>query len=150
MSISQLNEIVSCEVRRVLEQTAYLFTEDEAGVPCFEGWASVGVFITFSGNPSGYIHMWTTDALTEAAAVNMLGLESPDQITDKNKKDALKELLNISIGHILTRLFGKNVLFELGIPEELDPDLLPGDMKDPRSIWIDVEDEPLLVVLRTV
>ncbi|MFW5784761.1 MAG: chemotaxis protein CheX [Chitinispirillaceae bacterium] len=150
MSIRQLNEVVSCEVRRVLEQTAYLFTEEESVPPSFDGWASAGVFLTFSGTPSGYIHMWTTDALMEAAAVNMLGLDSPDQITNKNRLDALKELLNISTGHILTRLYGKNVLFELGIPEELDPDLLQGDIKDPRSIWIDAEDEPLLVVLRTV
>ncbi|MFP4164062.1 MAG: chemotaxis protein CheX [Chitinispirillaceae bacterium] len=150
MSANKMNEMIACEVRRVLEQTAFLFTCEQAEQPSFEGWADAGVFLTFSGTPSGYIHMWTTDALMEEAAMNMLGMDSADSLTKKNKLDVLKELLNISAGHILTNIYGKNVLFELGIPEKLEMGLLDGDIKDTRSVWINAEDEPLLVVFRTV
>ncbi len=147
---SSIQDAVTVEVRRIVEQATFMFTEELKTPPQDDSWADLGVFITFCGEPSGWIHLWTTDNFAKASAMNMLGMDCADDITFDNKRDSLKELLNIAAGHVLTSVFGKNLLFELGIPEPLSTALLKHDMQDARASWIDADGEPLLIVFRLI
>jgi hypothetical protein len=107
----------------VLQRQTFLFAEptpvDSLPIPEL-GWIQAA--INFTGPFSGAFELALAPELQREATANILGIHSDDSITQASCNDALKELLNVVSGHLLTTLAGETAVFDLGIPT-VSPDL---------------------------
>lgn len=113
-----LNEIVV----RVFEQTAFLFLEpaDLAGGISFDNMELVQVHISFSGDAEGEVSLVLPLEMCRELSSNILG-EDISESDDRDKCiDAIKEVLNIITGQLLTKLFGYRALFNLSSPQVME------------------------------
>jgi hypothetical protein len=100
-------------VADVLEAQAFMFADEgdgdlpEGAGPCAE--------IRFDGPTRGHLALALHGGLAVDLAANVLGLE-PEACTADIAADALKEVANVACGQILTRIWGEEVVFQLGIP----------------------------------
>lgn len=123
MSIDSL-DILSNTAIETLERFAFLLGDPldarEAGLlplpPCI--WLCA---LTFSGARAGQIALAAAPDLARQIAVNLYSLE-PDEITEIQAMDALKELLNIMTGNYLHALEGDAPIFDLSAPVLTTPD----------------------------
>lgn len=88
-----------------------------------------GASVTFTGPFSGKLFISITSDMMEPLAMNMLGLESCDNLSEGIVvEDALKELLNVICGNLLPAIASDEVVFYIDGPEMLDdpnpPELL--------------------------
>lgn len=117
-------EVLVKEFSDVLEHMAFLFAEpvavDEAPPPSEGLLVSIG----FSGPFQGRLRLAMPSPMSVDLAANFLGIEA-DEAADPNiVHDAIKELLNVTCGHVLTSLAGTEPVFSLAPPhvENLTPD----------------------------
>jgi CheY-specific phosphatase CheX len=102
----------------VLEQLAYMFATDveldrvNAGVASY-----LQARMQFTGEPSGSVSVAVPREVAREIAANILGLEPDDPAVDRRLSDALGEVLNVTCGHLLTRLFGEEPVFTMTVPE---------------------------------
>jgi CheY-specific phosphatase CheX len=110
-----LNEIVS----KVFEQTAFLFPEaaDLSGGISFEDFELIHVYISFTGDAEGEVSMVLPFEMCRELSSNILGEDFPETEEREKAIDAVKEMLNIITGQLLTKLFGHKGLFNLSSPE---------------------------------
>jgi len=103
----------------VLEQGAFVFPEPadlQEGVN-LHGFKFVRSKLFFSGVSSGEIIIMAPAELCMELSANMLG-EDIDPACPKEKyMDALKEMLNIMAGQLLTSLYGETEVFNMTAPE---------------------------------
>jgi len=109
-----LKEIVS----QVFEQTAFLFPEpvDLADGISFDDLELFLVTINFTGEAEGETSLILPMEMCRELSANILGEDSVDGDDKEKYIDAVKELLNIITGQLLTRLFGHTALFNLSAP----------------------------------
>ncbi|HPO15431.1 MAG TPA: response regulator [Candidatus Hydrogenedentes bacterium] len=111
-------ELLKKTFTHVLEQYAFLFGDplEESGPPSEIG-ACLCATMEFVGPINGTLALAMPAMLCQELASNVLGLESDDAATEAAAADALKELLNITCGNLLTALAGDQVIFDLSVPE---------------------------------
>lgn len=144
------NEMVSEVFCNVIEQVAFMFAEvarlqdlrltDEA---------FVRASMSFDGQLRGRLDMAVPKESCATLAANVLGLEPDDEAVVAGAADSLKELLNVTCGHILTSLAGDRPVFDLSIPEvsDLDAAALQTLLEAPGTVGFRVEESPVLLRL---
>ena len=73
--------------------------------------------ISFEGPVKGALHLAVSRSMSIEIAANSLGMDPEDPEVASKGEDALKELLNVVCGNVLTELAGEEPVFDLSIPE---------------------------------
>jgi len=103
----------------IAESLAFMFVEepeDESStVPEDDDLALA--YMSFMGPFTGKLIMAVPTALCPEIAANVLGLDPDDPLVQDKPYDALKELLNVTCGNLLTAIAGDEPVFDLTPPE---------------------------------
>jgi len=144
-----LKETTITVISKILEETAYVFTEipDENPVPDPRHWDATGVVLRYYGSENGEMRMWASQGFARCVAANMLGIDEDDATAASKGLDALKESLNIILGNYITTVYGVEPVFDLGLPEPLSHDRLKSDMAHPDAIFLTADEYPVLFVV---
>lgn len=142
----QLSRIFS----QVLEQFAFMFSDAAARddiVPA--GDAFLQAKMTFTGAISGSLSLTVPATLGPQIAANVLGADREDQVAPSDGEDAIKELLNMTCGQLLTAIAGEKPVFELTVPaiSRLGSNDWQNLLNSDNSLLFIVEDSPVLVSL---
>ena len=132
----------------VLEKFAFLFGEpcqmDE--IPEVDG-ELVTVSMKFAGDYSGLLMLAVPRKIGLDIAANALGVDPDDDTALRRSEDALKELLNLTCGHLLTSSVGSKPVMDLSVPEV---SLMDGDewnemIANERTALFLIDDSPALL-----
>jgi hypothetical protein len=147
--MSTLRDTAEQTISRILGEAAFIFTDtiDEKSRPSVDSWDADGVSLTFVGPTSGEIRMWVGKGFACYAAANMLGIDESSEDAQKKGLDALKELLNMIVGNFITAAWGEAPVFNLGIPKNIERELLSKDYLNPYTIWLQAEANPVLFTI---
>ncbi|MCP3981442.1 MAG: chemotaxis protein CheX [bacterium] len=135
----------------VLETLAFMFGEssDRTEVPqqvpsCIEA------SIRFAGPSAGTLTMLAPSPVAGELAANLLGLDAVCH-EDELARDAIGELMNVTMGHLLTTIAGEAPVFDLSPPQvaAASPDRWPQIAESPQTVALIVEDNPVLLQLST-
>lgn len=138
-------EALSKVAVRILEEAAFLFSDDLAPADRPDHtWQPIGAGLEYEGSEdAGHVQVWADADMVRSLASNMLGLDEEDPESGAHVADALKELLNMVLGNVLTEVWGTEPVFHLGIPTLLD-----GSEWNPqaatRGLWLSVEGHPVV------
>jgi chemotaxis protein CheY-P-specific phosphatase CheC len=133
----------------VLEQLAFMFV-DEPDSDGPEEPADLAVAtMSFNGPFSGQLSLVVPRAMAPTLAANVLGLDLEDGSITQAPYDALKELLNVTCGNLLTAIAGDEPVFDLTVPEieERPADDWSELSERPNTIHRVVEDFSVLLSL---
>jgi len=136
----------------VLEQLAFMFAEPpENETPHLAAGGIVQATMGFKGPFDGTLDLVVPRAMCEELAANVLGLEPDDEMVTHAPFDALKELLNVTCGNLLTALAGEEPIFDLTIPEValLGDSAWPALRERPETVYYLVDRYPVLLHLET-
>ncbi len=111
------NDMLIESLSEALETTAFMMPlppEEELPAPS----QGVLVRIKFNGPVSGTVELWAGSEFAQMMAANMMGLEPDDEETQSKSTDAVKELVNIIGGVLLTKLADSPAdMFNLTVPQ---------------------------------
>jgi len=146
---SEVKEKAIEVISRILSESAFIFTDplEEDEQPNVEEWDAEGVFLGFRGYCEGKIYMWAGKEFLRYAAANMLGIDEESDEASEKGMDALKEILNIIVGNLLTTVYGPEPVFDLGIPGRLSPEEIRDGFNDENAIWLQAEGNPVLFLV---
>lgn len=137
----------------VAESLAFMFTEDldEVGEPAVADTRFVRAHMEFRGPFTGTLQMAVPESMCPEITANVLGLDPEDELVTKQPHDALKELLNVTCGNVLTALAGEAPVFDLTVPEvaPLDHTAWEALKSEPGVLYCVVDDNPVLLKLET-
>jgi CheY-specific phosphatase CheX len=134
----------------VAENLAFMFVDPpeedefpEPTGPCVR--AEMG----FVGPFTGTVSLAVPESLCPQIAANVLGLDPDDELVTAKPHDALKELLNVTCGNLLTRIAGDEPVFDLTVPEviSLDEESWQAYQENPKTVGLILEDEPIIIGL---
>ncbi len=126
---------------QVLGKLAFMFAEPvERGKSGDTPQEALQAVVAFSGPLHGRLSVAVPREWCSELAANILGVDEEDDAAVENLKDALKELVNVSCGHVLTAVAGEQPQFDLSPPEVND---LSGD--DWRRLSADSETIPMII-----
>jgi len=108
------NELLAESLGEMLEEAAFIFTEAQAEPPPFQGQA-LEARIGYQGPHVGELRLVADAGLAATLAANLLGEDEGDATRGK-AGDAVGELLNMFVGVWVAKLFGEQVLCQLGVP----------------------------------
>jgi len=138
---------VFCEVT---EQLAFMFGEpaEKDDLPAPDG-ECLETSMRFTGDRAGTLSLAVPAAVAPEVAANVLGLDPDDPSVQAGATDALKEMLNVTCGHVVTALAGEEPVFDLSVPEirSLDPDQWQARLDDPQTVAFLLDDNPVLLRL---
>lgn len=143
--------ILSEVLRQVLERFAFMFSElvPREELPPTESEHRLAE-MSFTGRVSGSLAMAVPKEMCQEIAANVLGIEADDALAIKDAEDALKEVLNLTCGQVLTSIAGEKALFDLSVPEtaELDAAGWQSFLEEPETVAFLVDDNPVLLRLK--
>ena len=148
MNDNQAREVVENVFCDILERVAFLFADpakkDEIEGAC-ENYLCANLI--FAGPEKGSVSLVVPNSLSKEIAANVLGLEPDDDLVREGAGDALKELLNVTCGHILTSLLGTKMVFDLSAPEMevYDESAWREMLRAPNTVGVLVEESPVLL-----
>lgn len=147
MDNDSVNEIMCYTAVSVLETAAFLLVDDET----IEFSRNIisgleGASIQFRGFREGRVFLWMSEKTADVAAVNMLGVDEGYEVSDKQRNDVLKEILNMITGNLLTAMFGDRAVFKLCIPEIVNNEEVIENLPE-TVIAISVEESPIAVCI---
>ena len=134
----------------VLEKLAFMFgdpveKEDlpEAGEKYLEA------RIDFAGVMSGDLTLAAPADICVEISANILGVDEDDVPAMGQSDDALRELLNITCGNLVTAMAGEEAVFDLSPPvvRPIDPDGWRMILDDEDTLAFDVDSNPVLLRL---
>ena len=142
---SQLVAEVFCEV---MEKLAFMFGEPagkEKSVPTEQ--AYIQTRMTYTGETSGMLALTVPASLCPQIAANVLGIDPDDERAAAASLDALKEVLNVTCGHVLTAMAGETPVFDLSVPRTstLDLNQWTDLLARPDTVALSVEDSVVLL-----
>lgn len=146
------NEIIDEVFCDIMESLAFMFGEmvdkTEVEAPAAN---LVKAVMTFSGPNSGSIAIAVPETVCPEIAANVLGLDAEEDIDPADALDALKEVLNVICGHVLTRMAGTEPVFDLSIPEvtTITAESWQELINDSAVVAFDVDETPMLLGLWT-
>ena len=120
-----LEQAVVDSTLRVFETAAFmaiwLWSEEDGELPAPD---TVAV-MAFHGPVNGRLTLRVSSSVLPALASNMVGdMEGGDSTTEKGL-DALREVLNMICGNLLTSWYGEDVVFELDPPGIVPIEAMP-------------------------
>ena len=144
------SEIMEEVVVSVLEKLAYMFADQ---VPSEEMPGDAGSLlradIYFVGSTSGQLTLISSEEMCNELSVNMLGVE-PGELDDQGLgREALKELLNVICGQLLTEILGDKPVFDLSAPTVSQMDAVQWKFfcTDSNALSFMVDENPVLLRL---
>ncbi len=103
---------------QVLGKLAFMFAEPvERGESGERPEEALQAEVTFSGPLHGRLSVAVPREWCSELAANILGVDEGDDAALENLTDALKELVNVTCGHVLTAVAGEQLQFDLSPPE---------------------------------
>lgn len=132
----------------VAEKTAFMFANpldkgdlEEAGGPC------VQVVMHFTGAMKGSVSIAAPEGMKSELTANILGVDVDNPTVVAQADDALKELLNVTCGNLLTAIAGDGPIFDLSLPETiaLEEGAWQRLVDDDETIAFDMDDHPVLL-----
>ncbi|HUW81808.1 MAG TPA: chemotaxis protein CheX [Phycisphaerae bacterium] len=142
---SQLVAQVFCEV---MEKLAFMFGEpaDKQRSAPPES-AYIQTKMTYTGQTSGMLALTVPASLCPQIAANVLGIDPDDDRAVASSLDALKEVLNVTCGHVLTALAGETPVFDLSVPgtSTLDAGQWTDLLERPDTVALSVDDNVVLL-----
>jgi hypothetical protein len=144
------SQIVRDAFGSVIERTAFMFGESvgKEDLPIAQT-PYVQASMCFRGPQRGVLSIATPrDACVQIAA-NVLGMEPEDPFVVQRAMDSIKEILNVTCGHILTSLAGERPVFDLSVPDvtDLEEPARVALLEDPRTQAFVADDCPVLLRL---
>ncbi|NIA14445.1 MAG: hypothetical protein GWP08_10210 [Nitrospiraceae bacterium] len=140
-------ETLAAVTAAVLENQAFMFADlvDNDAAPRLPEDHYV-VRMTFAGPVQGRLTMVFPAGMCAEVAANMLGLDEEDELAIAGGQDALKELVNVVCGRLLTEIAGEEPVFDLSVPEisSMDQAAWEGMLGDPETAALLVDEEPVL------
>lgn len=139
-----LNETVIESAKEVFETMTFMdLTEATEPDQHIEGEALLSS-ITFKGNIEGCLGICCSTSCAQAIAINMLGIDTADELTEEDTYDAIGEIANMVMGSIKSRLLEKVDNLEVSIPfvvsgRELKNNL--GEKTKKIMVKVNIEDE---------
>jgi CheY-specific phosphatase CheX len=131
---------------RVFEQAAFMFADEVETLDCE---LTIGVSLSFIGENSGTVELWTVRELTLIIADNLLG--ETDTLSEEKlqarQADALKEMLNMIAGNLITDLYGTEPIYNLDIPVVIENPLKPEQVPE-LAARLSVEGLPVMLLMR--
>lgn len=76
--------------------------------------------VGFRGPSQGSLTMLTPRSVAGELAANVLGVDADDESAAEQARDALGELMNVTMGRLLTTLAGTDPVFDLSPPKVSD------------------------------
>ena len=131
----------------VLEQLAFMFGEAVTKEEMItEGEKYLHATMSYKGLQSGSLGVAIPAEMSVVLAANILGIDEGEEVASEKSIDALKELLNIFCGQMLTTVYGEEPVFDLSVPEvkEIDKEGWEELLDLPDAIAMMVEDVPLI------
>jgi len=129
----------------VIERLAFMFSEEigEEGVSVRSA-RFLEARIRFSGAMTGELSLVVSEEMGSVIAANMLGVDVGDDVGRARVFDALREVINVTCGHVLTEYAGDAATFELSVPSvcETDGAAVPGG---PDAVRLLVDDYPVVL-----
>jgi CheY-specific phosphatase CheX len=103
--------------------------------------------MSFSGDSEGSLALAVPTKLCSEIAANVLGVDAETDLPDGQASDALRELLNVVCGHVLTALAGGKAVFDLSVPTVRDLDFAGWQSlrDEANTIAFIVDDSPALL-----
>jgi len=144
---ADLKATLSGVLENVLEQFAFMFCEpvefDQVPVP---DEPLLQASMTYSGPSTGSLAIAVPQALAAEVAANALGIDDEEE-SGAASHDALRELLNVICGQMLTAIAGEEPVFDLSIPEvtPCDGEAWQAMAADDKTAHFSVEDYPFLL-----
>lgn len=104
----------------------------------------------FRGVSQGALTLLVPRGLGLEIAANVLGLDPEDASVPERAHDAIKEVLNVVCGNLLTRIAGEEAVFDLSIPETrlAGAGIWDEWLAREDTIGVLVDDRPLLLQLQ--
>ena len=150
---NQEQEILLRVFSDVAESLAFMFAEtpEEAEECVVTDDCFARARMEFHGPFSGSLLMAVPESMCPEIAANVLGLEPDDDLVTHQPYDALKELLNVTCGNVLTALAGETPVFDLTVPEvtRLDAPAWEALKGEAGVVCCVVDDNPALLQLET-
>jgi CheY-specific phosphatase CheX len=142
-------ELLERIVGGVLEDAAFVFaTPRKSPAREIAGTHAMSVRQEFWGSLTGHCEIRAPLDLAMTLAANMLGMTDACADAQEICADALKEVLNIICGSLLTTMAGEDPVFRLGTPEtRCGTALSPPDDRT-SQVWLDAEGHPILFRIR--
>lgn len=146
---NEIREKATEVISRILSESAFIFCDplDEENRPDISAWEAVGVSLEFSGHAAGALIMYAGRDFLRSAAANMLGIDDNGSYAAEKGIDALKEILNIIVGNLLTTVYGTDPIFDLSIPQALETGSILQKYTTESAVWLTAEGEPLLFLI---
>jgi CheY-specific phosphatase CheX len=142
---SDTETIVRDALSTVLQDFAFMFAEPpEDDTPPTE--ACIAVQMRFQGPMGGTALLAMPLSLASELAANVLGVDPEESDSPEVSLDAVKELLNVTTGNLVTALAGEEPIFDLSIPERVPFDHATWTSLSTQAgtLVLLVEDRPLL------
>ena len=144
IELLSLNEMLLESAKEIFETMVFMdlaeTTEPDQDV---EGWALLST-ITFKGALEGCLAICCSTPCAQAIAINMVGIDTTEEIAEEDTCDAIGEIANMVMGSLKKRLTESVGNLEVSIPSvvsgrELRNNLGEGAQK--TAILINIEDE---------
>jgi chemotaxis protein CheY-P-specific phosphatase CheC len=118
MNPEKLGSALTAAARRILEDAAFVFTEEASDPTPESAWSQTvsQACLPFKGPVSGRFMLAASPRLGETLAAEMLGTDPGSPESAEQAEDALREILNMTAGATLEGVF-PDELWELSVPE---------------------------------
>lgn len=111
-----LNDVLMGSAKEIFETMIFMdLLESDDPNQQIEGESVLGS-ITFKGDMEGCLAICCSKDCAQTITMNMLGVDSVDEITDEDTSDAVGEVCNMMMGCIKKRLHDTYRSIELSIP----------------------------------
>ncbi len=103
--------------------------------------------MAFSGPSKGWVNLMVPEELAKELVANIIGKELDKNISQRHLQDALKEVLNVTCGNLLSAVVGTKQVFDAASPSltEHDQKAWTAFLAEPESIPFMVEDWPAIL-----
>ncbi len=146
-----VNNALIESLTEALETTAFMTAtapEEELPSPA----RGILVRIDYTGPICGTIELWSSNVFAQMLTANMMGLEPDEEEVQNKSVDAVKELVNIVGGVLLTKLIDSPAdMFNLTVPradEQLDSESWGKYVAQDDVAILDVDGFPVAVRLQ--
>jgi len=149
MDKKTINSIIRQTAAMVLENAAFVFVDEDIGNTDISGYSFIGGKINFDGKYCGNVSIWMASETIDSIARNLLSIDDDDKVSVKQRDDALKEMLNMITGNLLTSLYDEQLVFNLDIPQLLKEKLNTDELPE-YSVTLYSESVPVIIALDVV
>ncbi len=137
----------------VLENVGFMFGDpvEKSDLPAEQA-NCMRAIISYRGPMSGTLTLLAARAIADELIENVLGLDPDDEEAEQAAADAIGELMNVTLGQLLTTVAGEEPVFDLSPPSvdrQIDPAEWAQMIQDAETRGVLVDDAPVLLKFTT-